>query len=231
MYVQTSFDGLGWDPPAPNAARGKDALASLIPNLRRKAAAITAIDDQIPEIMKKLEVTGLRDSTLIVFTADCGNLLGRHGLWGDGAASDPVNMYEEVVATPMIWNWRGRIPVEGARPELVSVYDFLPSLCELTGAALPANSALPGRSYLPAVLNQPFPKKQPWRNLVFGESGDVEMAREIRYKLVLRAQGKGPGQLFDLRADPREKVNQYENPAFVTVRDRLTAELAAWRKK
>ena len=43
--------------------------------------------------------------------------------------------------------------------------------------------------------------------------------------------GQGPNELFDLRADPREKVNQYANPAFVTMRDRLSAELEAWRKK
>ena len=39
------------------------------------------------------------------------------------------------------------------------------------------------------------------------------------------------GELFDLRADPREKINQYGNPVFVTVRDRLTAALDAWRKR
>ncbi|MGC9972894.1 MAG: sulfatase-like hydrolase/transferase [Bryobacteraceae bacterium] len=231
MYAQTSFDGLGWEPVAPNAARDKDLLASIVPNLRRCAAAITAFDDQIQPLVARLDQRGLRENTLIVFTSASGFLLGRHGLWSDGLASEPVNMYEEVMATPMIWNWRGQIPVEAARPELVSACDFLPTLCELTGVAPPRDRNLPGRSYLPAVFNQPFPKKQPWRNLVFGEFRGVEMARDTRYKLVLRNQGQGPNELFDLRADPREKVNQYANLAFVTMRDRLSAELDAWRKK
>jgi arylsulfatase A-like enzyme len=231
MYSKTSFDTIGWEPAGPNAAKDKGALASIVSNIRRCAAAMTALDEQIQPLVAKLNQRGVRDNTLIVVTSGSGSLLGRHGLWGNGAATDPVNMYEEVIATPMIWNWRGKVPVEGGRPELASVYDFLPAICELTGAALPRDSNLPGRSYLPAVMNRPFPKKAPWRNLVFGEMGEVEMARDNRYKLVLRSQGKAPGQLFDVRVDLRERVNQYDNPAFVSVRDRLAAELAAWRKK
>jgi arylsulfatase A-like enzyme len=231
MYAQASFDALGWEPVAPNAARGKELMANIVPNLRRCAAAITAFDDQLRPLVAKLDQRGLRENTLIVFTGANGFLLGRHGLWSDGLASEPLNMYEEVMVTPMIWNWRGQIPVEASRPELVSACDFVPTLCELTGVAPPPGRNLSGRSYLPAAINEPFPKKQPWRNLVFGEFQGVEMARDTRYKLVLRGQGKGPSELFDLRADPREKANQYANPAFVTVRDRLSAELDAWRKK
>jgi hypothetical protein len=37
--------------------------------------------------------------------------------------------------------------------------------------------------------------------------------------------------LFDIRSDPGEKANQYDNPQFITVRERLAKELAAWRKQ
>lgn len=231
MYAQETFDSLGWEPVARNAARDQDLLANIVPNLRRCAAAITAFDGEIEPLVAKLDQRGLRENTLIVITGANGFLLGRHGLWSDGLASDPVNMYEEVMATPMIWNWRGQTPVEATRPELVSAYDFLPTLCELTGVAPPPGRNLPGRSYLPAVFNQPFPKKHPWRNLVFGEFRGNEMVRDTRYKMVLRNQGQGPNELFDLRADSREKINQYANPAFVTMRDRLSGELEVWRKK
>ena len=101
-----------------------------------------------------------------MFTSSNGSLLGRHGLWGDGDASNPINMYEEVVQVPMIWNWAGRIPVESVRNELVSFYDFLPAVCEVTGAAPPPN--LRGRSYATLALGKRLPKKQPWRNIVYG---------------------------------------------------------------
>jgi hypothetical protein len=56
------------------------------------------------------------------------------------------------------------------------------------------------------------------------------MARDKRYKLVLRDQGKGPGELYDLSVDPRERTNQYENPQFLTVRTSLAADLSKWKQ-
>jgi arylsulfatase A-like enzyme len=142
-------------------------------------------------------------------------------------------MFEEVVATPLVWSWQGHVPPQLTRPELVSAYDLLPTLCELTGAGLPARN-LCGRSYLPLATGKPLPKKQPWRTTVFSHYQNTDMARDKRYKLVLRDQGKGtppgPGELYDLSVDPRERVNQCENPQFLTVRTSLAAELSRWKQ-
>jgi arylsulfatase A-like enzyme len=140
-------------------------------------------------------------------------------------------MYEEVMQVPMIWIWPGRVPVEGVRPELVSFYDVFPSLCEATGASLPAGRNYCGRSYLPLAQGRPLPKKAPWRTTVFGHFRNTEMARDSRYKIVIRNQGAGPNELFDLRLDPGEKNNQYENPQYVNVRDNLRRSLDGWRKQ
>jgi len=122
---------MGREPASLNAAAGdKDMLKDVIGSLRKCAAATSALDAQIPLLLSKLHDRGLRENTLIVFCSSNGSLLGRHGLWGDGSASDPVNMYEEVVRVPMIWNWPGRVPVESVRNELVSCYDVVPSMCE-----------------------------------------------------------------------------------------------------
>jgi choline-sulfatase len=231
MYANTSFDSVGWEPAAPNALREKEMLADTVGNIRRCAAATTALDDQIPVLMSRLRQRGIIDNTLIVFAGDNGFLLGRHGLWSKGLASDPINMYEEVMRVPMIWNWAGKFPVESVRPELVSFYDFLPSICEITGTAPLAGRNLAGRSYAPLAFNHPLPKRQSWPTTVFGHFRNTEMARDSRYKLVLRNGGDGPNELYDLRTDPREKVNQYDNAQFTRTRGRLTRELEAWRKK
>ena len=230
MYANTNFETVGWESPAPNALREKDLLKDTVGNLRRCAASTTALDDQIPALLKKLDEKGLRDNTLVVFTGDNGFLLGRHGLWSKGLASDPINMFEEVVQVPMIWNWRGKIPAEGVRPELVSFYDFVPTLCDVAGVEAP-NRNLCGRSYLPLATGRSLAKKDAWPGTVFGHFRNTEMARDRYYKLVLRDGGTGPGELFDLRTDPREKANHYDNPQYLTVRGRLTNELAAWRKR
>jgi arylsulfatase A-like enzyme len=166
-----------------------------------------------------------------LFVGDNGFLLGRHGLWSKGLASNPPNMYEEVVNVPMIMTWPGRIPVESSRPELVSFYDVLPTVCELVGAALPAGRNLCGRSVLPLAARKAGVKAPAWRSTVFAHLRNTDMARDNRFKLVLRNDGKGPNELFDLRSDPREKVNQYSNPQFLTARERLAKELTDWKTK
>jgi hypothetical protein len=48
---------------------------------------------------------------------------------------------------------------------------------------------------------------------------------------VLRDLGEGPSELFDLTKDPRERVNHYGNPGYVTICGRLRKELDAWRQQ
>ena len=230
MYASAKFETVGYETPAPNALREKELLKDTVGNLRKCAASTTALDDQIPLLQKKLREKGLTGNTLVIFTGDNGFLLGRHGLWSKGLASDPINMYEEVMQTPMIWNWPGQIPVQSIRPELVSFYDFVPSACAAAGVEPPARN-LVGRSYLPLALGKKLDKKSPWPSTVFGYFRNTEMARDGRFKLVLRNGGEGPNELFDLSKDGREKVNVYGSPSYVSVQDRLRRELDAWRKK
>ena len=119
-------------------------LKDIVGNLRRAAAATTALDDQIPVCCESCRRRKLWDNTLVVFTGDNGYLLGRHGLWSKGLASDPPNMYEEVVHVPLILAWPGKIPTDAMAPELVSFYDVMPTLCEAAGVAAPANRGLTG---------------------------------------------------------------------------------------
>ncbi len=230
MYAKTNFETFGFERTAPNASRDKDLMKDLVGNIRKCAAATTALDDQLAVLIRKLTGKGLRDNTIVIFTSDNGFLLGRHGLFSKGHASNPPNMYEESIGVPMIWNWPGRFPVESVRPESISLYDVLPTICDLTGTNAPDRN-LCGRSYLPLLFNHPLPKKDPWRSTVFGQLRNTEMVRDGRFKLVIRNNGEGPNELFNVRADPREKVNLYESPQHVTVRDRLAAALDVWRKR
>ncbi len=229
LYKDVSFDSIGWEPAAANATASKDVLKNLVAAIRAAAARVTALDDLIQPLIKKLDQRGLRDETVIVFTATCGSMLGRHGLWGDGRASNPPTMFDEVVRVPVIWQWQGHIPPEAIRPELVRSFDLFPTVCDLTRTTSPAAAAGgPGRSYRLAVVNEPFPKKHPWQNLGFGEYGKMRMVRDKTYKLVLR--DGGPNELYDVLHDSGEKVNQYTNTQFLSARDGLTKTLDDWSK-
>jgi len=189
---------------------------------------VSAFDDEVRVLLERLNARGLVGNTLVVFTATCGNLASHHGLWGAGSASEPRNMFQEAVATPLIWSWLGRVGADITRPDQVSAYDFVPTLCDILQSNLPGAN-LCGRSYLALATGKRLPKKQPWRTMVFAADGSTAMARVERYKVVER--NPGAGELYDLVADPGERQNQYDNGQFVSIRQELAGGLAAWKQR
>lgn len=228
QYKAVSFDQHGWLLAAATAAEGKEYAGSAVANLRKAAAAITALDDQLAPIRRRLYDKGLVDNTVIVFTSLRGGLYGRHGLWGAAKASNPLNFFDEAVHVPLVMAWPGLIPVQSARPEVVSHADFFLSMCDAAGVAPPAGREATGRSYFGLAVNRPMPKGQRWRDIAFAAEGDTAMARDNRFKLISRNNGQGPNEFYDLRTDPREFKNLYNDPQFVTVRDDLSGQLRAW---
>ena len=230
LYANTRFETFGIEPAAANALGAKEYLKDTVGNLRKYAAAVTALDDQVGILYNKLRQGGLADNTILIFTGDNGYLLGQHGLWSKGHASNPINMYDESVRVPMLWNWPGRIPIESSRAEMISFADFVPTLCEAAAVTPPARN-LPGRSYLWTALNRKLPTGQSWPMTVFGTYLYTDMARTARYKLVIRNGGQGPNELFDFSRDPRERVNQFDNPNYITTRDAMRRQLEEWKSR
>ena len=178
-------------------------------------------------MIARIQQRKLVDQTLVVFTSTCGALLSHHGLWDAGEASQPANMFEESVATPLILSWPLRVPPQVVRPEIVSAYDLVPTLCDLLEIEAPAGIC--GRSYALIATGKPLPKKQRWQSTVFAQLENTWMARNERYKVVVR--DSGPNELYDEQADHDEKTNQFDNQQFVTIKTQLMGELAAWRQK
>jgi arylsulfatase A-like enzyme len=228
-YASEPFDGYAPDLPAAGAADGREMLRNILGNVKKAAATVTYLDDTVKAVLAKLRAKGLASSTLVVFTSCTGALWGRHGLWESANASDPPNMFDEATATPMIWSWPGRIPAIAHRPELVSAYDFVPSICDLLSLEVPQRN-LCGRSYVPLAEMKELPKKSPWPMAVCAHMGSADMSRENRYKLVSRNDGKGPNELYDLVTDPTERQNQAENPQFLTIHNELAGILDKWKK-
>ncbi|MEO8027566.1 MAG: sulfatase-like hydrolase/transferase [Bryobacteraceae bacterium] len=231
LYAGATFDKLGWEPVSKRAKFGRLMFDDIRGNLAKFGAIVSATDAEVGALMAKIDQKGLRENTLVIVTADAGFLLGRHGLWSNGLASEPDNMYDEVTGVPMIWNWPGVVPVQGTRPETVSALDFVPSLCDAVGATPPAG--LVGQNYWP-WLNARYQAKNiggskaPKASTVFAEWQDSVMARDARFKLVVR--GARPAEFYDLKMDPGEKINQVGNPAFVSERQRMQQEIAEFRK-
>ncbi|MBI3695122.1 MAG: sulfatase-like hydrolase/transferase, partial [Acidobacteria bacterium] len=232
LYRDVEFKTFPLEPAKPNALRERNLLADPIGNLRKTAASTTALDDRVGALLDYLDEKKLSEQTLLVFVGDNGFLLGRHGYWSKGLASDPINMYEEVMAVPLIARWLQTIPSGRARQELVSFYDFLPSVLDLLGLPLPKSRNLCGRSYWPLLTTRALGR---WDNRVYGYFRNTVMLREEQHKLLLRNQQgnqwRGPNELYDLAADPTEHANRFDDRALGRVRERMTRDLNAWIKK
>ncbi|MGA2115756.1 MAG: sulfatase/phosphatase domain-containing protein [Bryobacteraceae bacterium] len=228
LYANRRFENYTVEPVAPNATGDKELLANRLLSRRRAAAAISAVDDAVGTLIRKIYQKQAVDHVLVILTATCGSLFGAHGLWGAGDASDPPNMFEESVRVPLIWSWPGRVPAEGVQVELVSTYDLVPSVADIAEIELPKRN-LCGRSYVPLATGKLLTRKESWRQAVCARERDTEMARVERYKLILRNQGKGPNELYDYATDPGEHTNLADNDQYVSIRGALADEIQKWK--
>ena len=89
------------------------------------------VDDGIGRIVDKLDELGLRENTIIVFTADHGDFMGEHGMAVKGGV-----FYDALVQVPMIVSWpAGGVPQGVVEDSMASTVDILPTLLELQGLA------------------------------------------------------------------------------------------------
>ncbi|MEN0015483.1 MAG: choline-sulfatase, partial [Solirubrobacteraceae bacterium] len=92
-------------------------------------ASVSYLDDQIGQIVAKLDDLGLRENTVIVLTSDHGDMLGERGLWYKMAP------FEGSARVPLIVNAPG-IVEPGRIHQTVSLVDLLPTLVDVAEGGL-----------------------------------------------------------------------------------------------
>ncbi|TBL73233.1 sulfatase-like hydrolase/transferase [Paenibacillus thalictri] len=176
------------------------------PETLRKAhvgyyAMTEELDANIGRLLQTLKEIGQEEDTLIVYTSDHGEQLGRHGLWWKCC------MYEESARVPLILKGPG-IPGGQIIDSPVSLLDMFPTICDARGIEPPAG--LPGRSLLPLARGEHDPLRADFAFSEYhahGVPSGMYMIRWQRWKYVYYV-GFAP-QLFDLAADPREMHDLY----------------------
>jgi arylsulfatase A-like enzyme len=106
------------------------------------------VDDGIGRILAKLDDLGIRDNTIIVFTADHGDFAGEHNMFGKGGV-----YYDSLVRVPYIVSWPGgNVPQGEVDDSPVSTIDLLPTILQLSGVAdfLDSRPQEPGQDFPPA---------------------------------------------------------------------------------
>jgi len=194
-------------------------------------AAASSIDREVGRVLDQLQSLGALDDTLVVYTGDHGVSCGQHGIWEKGNATVPQNFLEESIRIPCAISWpKGGIQCNLESDIPVNHCDLFQTLLEVASATPDAATRdsinSPGRSYL-AQLRGHAPVE--WNDCVVCEYGNARMIRRNGYKLIQRYPYQGitfPHELYDLKADPRETVNLYEDAAYANVIQEMSGLLA-----
>ena len=204
----------------PKGAKQMAAYLNFYGNLMRSS------DNYIVNVLDKLEELGLYDDTLIVRTADHGEMGLSHG----GMRQKNFNFYEETTRVPLVFSNPKLYPAPQTTDALVSHVDLLPTLASLVKAPAVARGSWKGRDYSDLVL-RPRKGKSVQDYVVFTyddvQSGQAKgpypkapnhivSIREERWKLAkYYSVAEEPGEalappqweMYDLRKDPEETEN------------------------
>ena len=176
-------------------------------------AQCTHIDHQLRVLLGTLREEGLLDDTIVMFTADHGEMLGDFGLYAKRL------FYEGSARIPMILMGAAndrRVTPGTVDDRLVGLADVMPTLLELAGVPVPAT--VDGRSMVDGARRDHF----------YGDclesNGATRMLHDGRHKLIWYPAGNRT-QLFDLVNDPTEQRDVAADPDYIDIRGNLTRRL------
>ncbi|KAJ5547528.1 hypothetical protein N7513_004762 [Penicillium frequentans] len=194
------------DPHSQRVLKCIDLWGKKMPEDRIRAArrsyyaACTYVDTDIGKLLKALENTGLIENTIICFTGDHGDMLGERGLWYK------MTWFENSARVPMLF-YAPKLFEPKRIMENVSTMDMLPTFVDLVGAPLIKELPLDGVSLMPYLTGGDGPRTDTVYGEYMGEGtqAPVIMIRRGCWKFIYSTID--PPMLFNVAADPGEKVN------------------------
>jgi arylsulfatase A-like enzyme len=202
--------------PATVRQRGnvpKESEAKWRRDLAGYYAHCSALDDCAGELLQTLRETGLDRKTIVIFTADHGDMLGSHGL---SAKQKP---FDESIRVPMLFRCPAELGIK-ARPldALITSEDFMPTLLGLCHAPIPPT--VQGIDYSDYMRGKPNPSDDVALISSVAPFGEWESRKGGREYRGLRTERftyvrglEGPWLLFDNEKDPLQLTNLANEPA------------------
>ena len=180
-------------------------------------------DAALLKVLDTLERLGLSGNTIVIYTADHGDILGS----GGGLFDKDSMLTEETMSIPLAVYWPGVTERPRTSDALVSNMDIVPTVLEMAGAEVPAD--MDGRSILP-LLRQDRPGD--WREDLmaqhFGHKNYDGIQRVLYYKhYKYVAHADDSDELYDLERDPFERNNLIHDASMKAVLEEMQTRLAA----
>lgn len=189
---------------------------------------VASVDDNVGRVLDYLDDEKLADNTIVIYSSDQGFYLGDHGWF------DKRFMYEESLKMPLLVRWPGVVKAGSVNTDLVSNLDFAETFLDLAGTQIPDD--MQGHSLVPL-----FKGKTPtdWRDHFYYHYYEFPGAHSVRrhygvrgerYKLI-HFYRENEWELFDLKTDPREMKNIYDQQADSELVSTMKSVLAGKRQK
>jgi arylsulfatase A len=181
---------------------------------------IAYMDKQVGALVAELEKLGLREKTLVIFSADNGTALTFPSTVGGRMINGKKgSMLEGGSRVPFIASWPGVTPAGKVSKDIVSLADPHATFAELAGVKLPEGLKFDGHSFAPQLRGETGTPR-PWAYVQLGARWFV---REPGFKM------NEQGELFDMSDAPfveKPIAAGSDTAASKAARQRLTAALA-----
>jgi len=228
----TMYDGVKFTPP-PSMSKPAAGLPSWGAKQRTRwvdkpmalyYGMVKCIDDNVGKVLAALRQTGLMDRTIVVFTADHGDLCGEHARDNKGVP------YEGSAKIPFVLYCPGKVKPGTVVTQALGCVDFLPTVLALMGVKTAGKEE--GRDASALFLGK---APADWQDIAFfrGTTGPGTVswlaAVTSRYKLVLSPHDAP--WLFDLETDPNELTNLFQDAGHREIVRDLARRIAAYCRK
>ena len=195
-------------------------------SMANMAAQVALMDSEVGKVMNAIKDNGIENNTLLIFASDNSMYMGEHGLNSHTVFTNPSSLYEPGMKIPFIISHPGIIPTNKTSELLVSEIDFAPTILEYAGIennTLPNNS---GKSFMNLLKGGEL---SDWKKEVFYEQEESRGISTEDYKYIKRINGTGYShyinEFYDLKQDPHETTNQYNNSKYSDIIKELDQKL------
>lgn len=188
---------------------------------------VASMDENVGRVLDYLDESGLTKNTIVVYASDQGFYLGNHGWF------DKRFIYNESLSTPLLIRYPGHIKPGSVCDKIVLNLDLPETFLDYAGVEIPAD--MQGRSLRP-ILEGRTPDD--WRKSMYYHYYEFPGAHSVQkhngvvtedYKLV-HFYPFNEWELYDLKKDPREMKNVYDDPKYAMVVADLKKELERLRE-
>lgn len=221
------------DHQGPEVGREGPKKLRLVQNHPVYAAVVESMDTAVGMVLDKLAELGLEDDTLVIFTSDNGGLSTAEGR---PTSNLPLRagkgyLYEGGVRVPTIVRWPGITKAGSECDSPITSTDYFPTILEVLELPAEPEHCVDAVSFAPLLRGEKRDRvPMYWHYPHYGNQGGRPggAVRDSKWKLIEWYED-GKLELFDLSADPSEKLNVAEE--YPDIVNKMQKQLADWRKK